>query len=401
MGRRRRRERHARPRSDEPTVTLGRKLERVLRQGHPWIWREALPHLDAPVGTAVAVLAPDGTFVARGVVDDGPIGVRVFSLAPRERIDSALFARRIARAAALRDRVIDPAVTDAYRLLHGEGDGLPGHVCDVYGPCAVMRFDGGGAAAWAEVVRDALVPTLRRRGVETLVVRRGRRHERTLEVAFGPAPPDRHRVREHGMNMWVDVMHGQKTGLFLDHRPSRRRLRELSAGQSVLNLYGYTGAFSTAAGLGGAARVVTVDVAGGALALAQHAWADNGLDPARHETRIADVPRYLAENDACFDIIVADPPSFAPRASAVPAALAAYERLHAACLDRLRPGGLYLAASCSSHVPRDTFDATVFAAARRRRRPLQVLGKWGAGEDHPRLPAFVEGDYLKALLVCG
>lgn len=348
----------------------------------------------------MAVTDAKGGFVARGIVDDGPIGVRVFTISPRERVDAALFSRRIEAAAALRDTIIDDQ-TDAYRLLHGEGDRLPGIVCDVYGTSAVLRFDGGGAAAWQTVVLETLEPVLRERGVDTLLVRSARRQERSLEVAFGALPGGRYVVSEHGMKMLVDPVHGQKTGLFLDHRPSRRKIRDLSRGRSVLNLYGYTGAFSTAAGLGGASRVVTVDIARPALDLAEASWAENDLPPERHETHAADVPKLLAELDETFDIIVSDPPSFAPRESALEGAITAYEKLHIACLDRLRPGGLYLAASCSSHVRRGAFDATVYEASRRRRRPLQLLGRWGAGEDHPRIPIFVEGDYLKAILVRG
>jgi len=394
----RRRDRRPRALPGEEEVRLARKLERVLRQGHPWVWRDALPGLAATPGQVVVVTDPKGDFVARGIVDDGPIGVRVFTTSPRERVDGDLFARRIEAAAALREMVVDES-TDAYRLLHGEGDRLPGFVCDVYGRTAVLRFDGAGAAAWGAVAIEALEPVLRARGVDSLLVRSGRRKERSLEVAFGQLPEGRDFVSEHGMKMLVDVVHGQKTGLFLDHRPSRRRVRGLSRGLSVLNLYGYTGAFSTAAGLGGARRVVTVDIAQPALDLAEASWAENELPPNTHETVAADVPKYLAELEDTFDLIVSDPPSFAPRESALSAAIGAYEKLHAACLDRLRPGGLYLAASCSSHVRREAFDATVYEASRRRRRSLQLLGRWGAGEDHPRLPVFVEGDYLKAILV--
>jgi 23S rRNA (cytosine1962-C5)-methyltransferase len=385
-------------RRDGVVARLGRRLERVLAQGHPWIWRDALEGLDATPGTVVTVVDRAGRFVARGIADRGPIGVRVFTLDERESVDEALFARRIAAAAALRDRVVPPD-TNAYRLLHGEGDRVPGVVCDVYAAHAVVAFDGAGAEAWRDTVLETVGAAVAGRGVTTLLERRGRRESLVVEAVRGTAPTEPVEVREHGMMLLADLAHGQKTGLFLDHRESRRRVRALAAGLDVLNLYGYTGAFSIAAGLGAAAHVDTVDLAAPALALADAGWEKNGLDPAAHATHKADVPAWLrdaAARGASWDLVIADPPSFAPRESAVPAALAAYRKLHAACLAVLRPGGLYLGASCSSHVRRDAFEQTLVEAA--ARRPIQLLESWGAPADHPRLPAFPEGDYLKAVL---
>jgi 23S rRNA (cytosine1962-C5)-methyltransferase len=379
-------------------VRLARKLERTLRRGHPWVWRDALTRFDAQPGAVVAVMDGQGGFVARGLADEGPIGVRVLTTDPRQAVDAALFARRIEAAAALRDAVVPPE-TDAYRLLHGEGDRLPGVVCDVYGACAVLRLASRGAEAWRDTLVAALEPVLRRRGVTTLLERGGRRGDNLLEVAFGELPAAPLEVKEHGMRLLVDVAHGQKTGLFLDHRDSRRRVRELARGLRVLNLYGYTGAFSVAAGLGGAIATETVDLAAPALALADASWRLNGL-PDAHTSTKADVHAYLeASKGAAWDLVIADPPSFAPNEASLDAALHAYGKLHAGSLAILGDGGLYLAASCSSHVRRDAFEDTLFEAAGRARRPLQILGRWGAGADHPSLPTFVEGDYLKAILV--
>jgi 23S rRNA (cytosine1962-C5)-methyltransferase len=380
-------------------VRLARKLERALRRGHPWVWRDALVRLDAPPGAVVAVMDAQGGFVARGIADEGPIGARIYTTDPRQAVDAALFARRVEAAAALRDRVLPPE-TDAYRLIHGEGDRLPGIVCDVYGACAVLKLASRGAEAWREVVIEALAPVLRRRGVGTLLERGGRRDDARLELCFGALPQGDLEVKEHGMRLLVDVVHGQKTGLFLDHRDSRRRVRELARGAAVLNLYGYTGAFSVAAGLGGASRVETVDMAAPALALADASWRRNDLPAAAHTTHKADVHDYLAERrGASWDLVIADPPSFAPKESALEAALHAYRQLHGGSLAIVREGGLYLAASCSSHVRRDAFEETIFEAAAKARRSLQILGRWGAGLDHPSLPTFVEGDYLKVVLV--
>jgi 23S rRNA (cytosine1962-C5)-methyltransferase len=380
-----------------PIARLCRALRGAIEAGHPWIWREALDRsFDAPPGTVVRVVDDRGP-VALGLADSGPIAVRILSTRPAT-IDDAFFAARIARAASLRDRVLPPE-TDAYRLVHGEGDGLPGTVVDVYARWAVVQFDGQAAERW----RDAIVRGVRaaRPGLSGILVRVGRREGKRLELADGEAPPEIVEVREHGMVLGVDLARGQKTGLFLDHRDSRRRVRELSRGLRVLNLYGYTGAHSVAAGLGGALEVDTVDLAAPALALAEQNWVRNGLPPERHRTHARDVPEFLDEARARgrkWDLVIADPPSFAPNEASVPGALKSYRALHRACLRVLEPNGFYLAASCSSHVDRASFDRTLREAAEKI-GPVQVLEWSGAPADHPRLTAFPEGDYLKITLV--
>lgn len=379
------------------TVRLRRDLARALQEGHPWVYRDALEPHSAPPGAVVTVLDARGRFVARGLADAGPLAVRVFTTRD-ETLGPALLAARFAQARALRARVV-PAETDAYRLVHGEGDRLPGLVCDVYGPYAVLRLDGAGALAWRDAAVEALVPTLRAVGVRGLLVRHGRAETRTVEAAWGEAVPARVSVKEHGMTLLADLHQGQKTGLFLDQRGSRQRVRALARGLRALNLYGYTGGFSVAAGLGDAARVTTVDIAPAAVALATETWAANGLDPSRHEAVAADVPAFLAAHpQARWELVVADPPSFAPNEAALPAALKSYRALHTACLARLAPGGFYLAGSCSSHVTREAFLATLTEAAGKARRVLQVVDAWGAPGDHPTLAAFPEGGYLKNVL---
>ena len=333
--------------------------------------------------------------VATGLAEQGAIGVRVLATRP-VTIDPAFFEARVLRAAALRDRVV-PEDTDAYRLVHGEGDGAPGVVVDVYARWAVIQLDGAASERW----RDALVRAVRaaRPALAGILVRTGRREAKKVELAEGEAPPPFVDVRERGMILRADLAHGQKTGLFLDHRESRFRVRQLARGLRVLNLYGYTGGFSIAAGLGGAREVDTVDVAPAALALAETSWSLNGLS-APHRTHARDVPEFLEEARARglrWDLIVADPPSFAPNEASLPAAIKSYRALHRACLRALEPNGLYLAASCSSHVDRAMFDRTLREAAEKI-GPVQALERWGAPADHPRLAAFPEGDYLKIIL---
>lgn len=378
------------------TATLVKPLARVIAAGHPWVYRDALRAFDAPPGAIVTVRDAERRFVGRGIAEAGPIGVRIWTTRD-EPLDAAFVRRRVRDAVALRHRITPPG-TDAMRLLHGEGDRLGGAVCDRYGELGVLALDGEGVLAWRDVLVEALVEEGRLRG---LLVRTGRRGAKKVELARGEVPEEPFEIHEHGMRLLVDLWRGQKTGLFLDHRESRRMVRTLAEGMRVLNLYGYTGGFSVAAGLGGARRVETVDVAEGALEFARRSWAANGLGPGLHEALSEDVPRFLERARAesrTWDLIVSDPPSFAPKKGVKDAALKSYRALHRSCLRMLSDGGLYLAASCSSHVERDAFEQTVRDGAEKAGVVLQVLGRWGAAPDHPRLLAFPEGDYLKVLL---
>ncbi|NLN61511.1 MAG: class I SAM-dependent rRNA methyltransferase [Myxococcales bacterium] len=383
-----------------PAVRLKKNLERAIAHGHPWLFREALTPLQAPAGTVVDVLDRRGRFIAKGLWDNGPIAVRIFSLVNRP-LDAALFAARIDEALGLREVAVPPH-TDASRLIHGEGDRLPGLVVDRYGPYAIVILDNDAIDAHRDTVVDALLPALARRNIPHVALRQGRGPTRQLLPLAGELPPRILMVSERGMTLAVNLHDGQKTGLFLDHREARFAIRALCAAlpaPRVLNLYGYTGGFSVAAGLGGASEVVTVDLAKPALDLAEKTWRANGLDPRHHRVHAERVDAFLTRaTDAPFDIVIADPPSFAPNESSVTAALKAYRALHAAALLRVCDGGYYLAASCSSHIHRDAFEGTVRDAAHERKRSVQVLQRMGAGMDHPVPLGFAQGDYLTTLL---
>jgi 23S rRNA (cytosine1962-C5)-methyltransferase len=204
-------------------------------------------------------------------------------------------------------------------------------------------------------------------------------------------------VEEHGLAFVVDLARGQKTGAFLDQRDNRARVRAMASGKRVLNLYSYAGGFSLFAAAGGAGHVTSVDVAAAAHATAQASFRASGLDASRHAFVTADVPTFLEaarKRGETWDLVVSDPPSFAPSERAVPRALAAYRGVHRACADVLSPGGILCAASCSSHVDPAAFLSTLDDAALGR-DDLRLVELAGAGADHPSLPAFPEGRYLK------
>ena len=372
-------------------VTLKKDVAKAVRGGHPWVYRDALrPMAGVAPGEIVDVEDVKGAFLARGYADpDGAIGVRVLTLDARETIDDGFVAERVREAQAVRARVIG-ADTDCYRLLNGEGDYLPGIVCDVYAGVHVLRFDGAGAKAFGgRVVRALSAATVYERSREG------------GELLAGAPPPDEIIVREHDMRLAVDVVRGQKTGFFLDQRENRRRVRELAQGRTVLNVFAYTGGFSVAAALGGARRTISVDTAAPALETARKNFALNGLDAAAHDFACEDAFAWLdraARRGERFGLVILDPPSFAPNEESLARALRAYRDLNALGLQCVEPGGYLASASCSSHVDGDAFLAVIAEAAGKAHRRVRLIELRGAGPDHPVAPAHPEGRYLKFYL---
>jgi 23S rRNA (cytosine1962-C5)-methyltransferase len=385
-------------RSPREIVLKQRTTAERLRRGHPWVWREAIARgLDgASAGEEVRVLAPDGTVVGHGLADPGSqIAVRLWT--HDSPVDAALLSSRISSAFALRSRVIDEA-TDAYRLVHGEGDRMPGLALDRYAGAAVLRCDSEAVVARLPELTEILWPALASIGVGTLIHRTGKRgNQPILEVLRGESIPGTLEVREHGVRFAVDVAHGQKTGAFLDQRENRVRVGELARGRRMLNLFSYAGGFALHALVRGCSAVTNVDMAVGAHRTAQQSLHAAGIEPSRSTFVTADVEEFLRSarrRKERWDFIVSDPPSFAPSERALPRALAAYRGLHRACVDVLAPGGFLCASSCSSHVDAATFLRTLDDSAVGG-RALSLLELRGAGPDHPTLPAFPEGHYLK------
>ncbi|MGC9984075.1 MAG: class I SAM-dependent rRNA methyltransferase [Polyangia bacterium] len=374
--------------SVSPKVILRKNLGRALRQGHPWVFRDALAESPSMAsGTVVAVAGHDGRILAHGYWDAaGPIAVRVLDLQPM-RDARALVRDRLHQALTKRLARLERNTTNAFRWAHGEGDGLPGIHVDLYDQAAVVRFDGAGARAFYRDL-DRLLAECSAPLRLSRVVDREQRSGELGEIE----------VRENGIRFIVDLGRGQKGGLFLDQRENRQAMAGHAAGKSVLNLYGYTGGFSLYAAAAGAAHTDTVDIAKPALATARRNFQLNRLSLEHADFHAMDALEFLAQaaqRQQQWDIVISDPPSFAPSRRALPAARRAYAHLHRMAATVVAPGGLLCAASCSSHFPRDEFLASVergAAAAGRRFRLESVIG---AGFDHPALPAFPEGDYLK------
>ncbi|HEX7667593.1 MAG TPA: class I SAM-dependent rRNA methyltransferase, partial [Polyangiaceae bacterium] len=380
----------ARTRASGDGIELTAAAAVELGRGHPWVWRKSIAahSLDrvtrAAAGDDVLLFAPDGNVVGRGLVDpDSPIAVRVWTTDAARAIDAALIDERVERAFDLRTRIVGDDTT-AYRLLHGEGDRTPGIVVDRYADVAVLRLDGDAVRAKRDVIVAAIAPLLKARGVGTLL-QRGRADETV--VLFGALPSAPLRVTEHGVPFVADVVRGQKTGAFLDQRENRRRVGAMAKGKSVLNLFSYAGGFSLHAALGGATKVTSVDVAAAAHVTAQQSFKAADVDPRAHEFVTADAFAFLEnakKQGKSWNVVVCDPPSFAPNEKSKERALAAYRSLHRACAAVLANGGTFCAASCSSHVDAKTFVTTLDDAALGR-SDLRIVAVHGAPADHPIL----------------
>ena len=378
-----------------PAVTLKKDLARSIRRGHPWIYRNALNECEGlEDGSLVEVRTRNGRGLARGFWDAAsPIAVRVLeSGGPGYRFASKddLLEERLRSALDRRLAVLDLETTNAFRWVHGEADLLPGLHSDFYADTVVVRFDGEGARAFYQPLEERLGAAAGSRLPIRSVLDRAARNT--------DSEANEREVLEDGLHFVVDLEHAQKGGLFLDQRENRHRVAEHARGASVLNLFGYTGGFSLHAAAAGARSTDTVDIAGAAIEAARRNFQLNHLSLSDARFHVVDAFVFLAaaiERGDRWDVVVTDPPSFAHKKDAVPAAYRAYRRLHKMAATVTTPGGLLCAASCSSHLSKDDFLASIQAGVEMAGRRWLLEGCYGAAFDHPSLAAFPEGDYLK------
>lgn len=389
----------------EATVRLKRGKEGPIRAGHPWIFSGAIAEFEgvAERGAFVRIQGADGKPLGVGLYNPkGSIAVRVLA-AQEVAIDGTLIERRVADALSLRQGLGLVADGGAFRLLNGEGDGLPGVVADVYGRFVVLQLLNAGADRLRDLIVGALSRALSPAGIFERSTGGARRDEGLsdrIEVARGAEPPDRIEIVENGVRHGVDVRRGQKTGFFLDQRDNRVLASRLARGRRVLDCFSYTGGFALAAARGGAEHVCAVETSGPALEVARSAAEANGVEAARIDFRKQDVFDALqpVEPEKRPELIVLDPPPFARHRADRDRATRAYRDLNRKALRALAPGGLLLTFSCSPHVTRDLF-VHVIATSTAPGCRLQLLASLGAAPDHPTLPAHPEGEYLCGALV--
>jgi len=389
-----------------PSASLKPHREESLQSGHLWIFSGALqqpPHWIEP-GGLVDVKSSTGKFVARGYYNPHTdIAIRILTNDIEEAIDREFLRRRIRSAVELR-QIFDADRTNTYRLIHSEGDGLPGLVVDRYADILVGQIHTAGMDRLRPLLIDAFMEETGAAGMLFRNEGQSRRREGLeLEepVVAAGIVPDHVTVRENGVQFIVDPWHGQKTGFFLDQRDKREALRKYARNMRVLNCFSYTGGFSVYAALSGDTTTVTsVDISASAIDMVRSHFVLNGLDPDAHAFLVADVFDYLEEaqqHGEQFDVVVLDPPAFAKTQAARSQALKAYRRLNMLGIQVLRPGGILLTCSCSGVVGMDDLLGTLSQVARHLRRPVQLLESYTHGADHPINLVMPETIYLKAV----
>lgn len=392
-------------------LELKQGVGRHVKAGHPWVFKKALAEVPRIPAGSVVDLVEDGRFVARGYFDPlSAIAVRVLTRDPKETVDSAFFANRVAKALKNRQELCDFTDTDAFRLIHGEGDGLPGIIVDLYGTTAVVKLYSAGLTPHRPLLVEALTAAVP--GLKSIIGRDevGRDDADTDDekgngrVLWGAEAPRPLSILEHGAKFLVDVYAGQKTGFFLDQRENRFLVRRLAKGRDVLNCFCFSGGFSVNAALGGAKSVFSVDQDEDAIALARENFSLNGLDPAKSDFLAADVFELLEsfkDEGRTFDLLILDPPAFAKSQSAVERAVAGYTSLNRQALALLRPGGLLITASCSARVSPEMFLEAVKEAGFNAGVDLALVEERYQPPDHPVRLQFKEGRYLKFLVLRG
>ncbi len=337
--------------------------------------------------------------IASGLYDpDHPLPLRICRTKPPFDLNDDWIAAQLTSACQLRQRLFDDATT-GFRLVAGEGDQLPGLIVDIYDNTAVLKLDGGAPEAFYDAA--GIARWLVDKGIATNVVHRFRGRGRAGEVLTGHIDEPNIQFVENGLKFVADVLHGQKTGFFLDQRDNRHLLRQLSRGLSVLNLYSFNGGFSIAAGAGGARMVTSVDIAGPAIEASQQLWKANQLEEQLHKGVKADCLDFLGEairDKRRWDLVICDPPSFAPSEKAKPNALAAYRKLAQLSARATNSGGLLALASCSSHIDQTTFEEICLEGIGAAKRLPTLLSFRGLPPDHPTPAAMPELRYLKFLL---
>lgn len=386
-------------------IYLKKGKEESLKRFHPWVFSGAIARADEGIeeGELVKVMDAQGNFLAVGHAQIGSIAVRVLSFR-EEPIDAAFWEHRLHVALDLRRSIglIDDPRTNAFRLVHGEGDNLPGLIIDLYDETAVMQAHSVGMHVQREEIADALLKVAgdHIRNIyyksETALPYKA---DLGQENGFIRGGGEESVALENGLRFHVDWLKGQKTGFFVDQRDNRSLLEHFSQGRSVLNMFCYTGGFSFYAMRGGARLVHSVDSSQRAIELTNENVALNFPGDPRHEAFCEDAFKYLDRMGDRYDLIILDPPAFAKHRDALRHALQGYRRLNAKAFEKIRPGGILFTFSCSQAVNKDQFRLAVFTAAAQSGRNVKILHQLHQPADHPVNIYHPEGEYLKGLVL--
>ena len=384
-------------------VFLKQGREEAPSRGHPWVFSGAIERVEGETeaGGIVDLFSHAGAFLGRGYYNPASqIAVRLLSRQP-VAIDKAFFRGRMEAALAIRKPILSPETTSC-RLIHAEGDLLPGLICDKYGDYLVLQLNTAGMEQFRDWIiflfKDLLSPRMMYDRSDAAT-----RAQEGLPDSTGPLSeaefPDLIEIRENGIRFLVDVKQGQKTGFYLDQRDNRALIRGLAQGKRVLNCFSYTGGFSVSASLGGATAVTSVEASAEALELCKENLILNNIPIEGQRLVKADVFQFLRDEEDEYDLIILDPPAFAKRKGQVKGAIRGYKDINLYAMKLVKKGGMILTCSCSHHLDAGLFQKILSYAAADAGRQLQVLGNWGAPSDHPAALHHPEGAYLKAFLL--
>jgi len=384
------------------TIWLKRGKEESLRRFHPWVFSGAIQHIDGQPeeGDVVRVVTAAGEFIAVGHYQQGSITVRVLTFRD-VAVDDAFWYARLESALLMRRAIglADAEQTNSYRLVHGEGDHLPGLIIDVYDHTAVMQAHSIGMHRSRREIAAQLMAVMGER-IKNVYYK----SETTLpfmepENGFLVGGSADNVAMENGLKFRVDWLKGQKTGFFVDQRENRALLEKYAAGRRVLNMFCYTGGFSFYAMRGGARLVHSVDSSAKAIELTKQNVALNFPDDARHEAFCEDAFKYLERMPETYDLVILDPPAFAKHRGALHNALKGYTRLNQKAMEKMPKGSLLFTFSCSQVVTKDHFRNAVFTAAALAKRKVRILHQLHQPADHPVNIYHPEGEYLKGLVL--
>ena len=380
--------------------------EESLKRFHPWVFSGAIARMDGEPeeGEVVEVHTSKKEFIAKGHFQIGSIAVRVLTFREDEEINTAFWRRRLSAALQMRRSIglVGRPDNNTYRLVHGEGDNLPGLVIDCYGKTAVMQAHSVGMHTCRHEIANSLVKIMGG-NIENVYYK----SETTLpfkaelgqENGFIIGESNDDTAVENGLKFHVDWLKGQKTGFFVDQRDNRTLLEHYAKGRNVLNMFCYTGGFSVYAMRGGANLVHSVDSSAKAIALTDANMALNFPDDSRHKSFCEDAFKFLDASENTYDLVILDPPAFAKHRSALHNALKGYTRLNAKAFSKIKPGGIMFTFSCSQVVTKDNFRAAVFTAAATANRRVRILHQLHQPADHPINIYHPEGEYLKGLVL--
>jgi 23S rRNA (cytosine1962-C5)-methyltransferase len=381
--------------------------EKAILNRHPWIFEGAVGRIEGQVsdGDTVTVRDAEGTFLARGYINrHSQIAVRLLTWDEGETVDETLWFRRIREAVDRRSALAADPQTTAYRLIHAEADRLPGLIVDRYGDFLVVQCLTLGIAQRKQLILNALVEVTSPAGVlerSDVDVREAEGLAPTVGLLWGMAPPPELEILENGLRFLVDLKEGQKTGFYLDQRQNRQVLTQYARGRRTLDAFAYTGAFGVYAIHAGSGSVTYLDGSGEALALAERNAALNGLSRSQDSYQRGDVFQVLRQyrdRGHTFDLIILDPPKFAPTRHYVSKASRAYKDINLLAIKLLSPGGILFTFSCSGGVDAALFQKIVFGASLDAERDVQIIEQLSQGPDHPILLSFPESAYLKGFV---